>query len=193
MPMCAMRTLPVPSGRGGLSFMQGLALRCENDEPNLTSGAIAWNPAFEWRKDVQFSGGNGRDVRGRDRELQGAGGGGFLGGLVRPMSHDRADSRSACDRVQREGEGGEGGRGYQSADGNALQRSVHSEHSVLQGREARGHGRRGSAEGAPRAEVRRACVGRDGGKRHRWRMTNTDDRIQKQPRGATNWLPVGFP
>jgi hypothetical protein len=51
---------------GKIIFHAGLALRCENDEPNLTSGAITWNPAFEWRKDVQFSGGDGRDVRGRD-------------------------------------------------------------------------------------------------------------------------------
>src|SRR5688572_7179085 len=122
------------------------------------AGGPRGTPLFWEEGDVELNGGDGRDVRVRDRAAQGARGSGLLGDLVRPVSDDRNDTRSAGVGIRRKGQGGEGRRRLQSADGDALQRPVHPEHPVLQGREARGYGRRRRAEVTPRAQVRRARV-----------------------------------
>ena len=71
----------------------------------------------------------GREAR-RSRDRR------FLGDVVRPVPHDRADSRSTRDRIRRQGQGDQARHRRQHPDERALQRALDPDAAVLQGRRA---------------------------------------------------------
>ena len=93
------------------------------------------------------------DVRGRSRETRRPHDRRFLGDVVRPVPHDRADPRSARDRIRRQGQGDQARRRRQHQDELALQRAVDPDAAVLQGRQGRrsDHRRRSDANSSRRS------------------------------------------
>src|SRR6266699_413016 len=67
-----------------------------------------------------FHGRYGRHLRAGGRTAPGAHDRGLLGNLVRAVPYGGADLGPAGGRVRRQAEGGQGGRGRQSEDGDAL-------------------------------------------------------------------------
>src|SRR5881409_792251 len=97
-------------------------------------------------------GGHRRHVRPGSRAAPRARGGGLLGDVVWPVPHGGAHHGSARWGVPRQAEVREDGRRRKPEDGDALQRAVDSEYSILQGRAPRGHTGGRLSEAGVRAE-----------------------------------------
>src|SRR5437773_4383026 len=97
-------------------------------------------------------GGHRRHVRPGSRAAPRARGGGLLGDVVWPVPHGGAHHGSARWGVPRQAEVREDGRRREPEDGDALQRAVDSEYSILQGRAPRGHTGGRLSEAGVRAE-----------------------------------------
>src|SRR6058998_1137345 len=97
-------------------------------------------------------GGHRRHVRSGSRAAPRARGGGLLGDVVWPVPHGGAHHGPARWGVPRQAEVREDGRRRKPEDGDALQRAVDSEYSILQGRAPRGHTGGRLSEAGVRAE-----------------------------------------
>src|SRR5881397_111276 len=97
-------------------------------------------------------GGHRRHVRSGSRAEPRARGGGLLGDVVWPVPHGGAHHGPARWGVPRQAEVREDGRRRKPEDGDALQRTVDSEYSILQGRAPRGHTGGRLSEAGVRAE-----------------------------------------
>src|SRR5205807_4855830 len=135
-------------------------------------------------------GGHGRHVRPGSRAIQGAHRRGFLGDVVRPLPHGGAHPGAAGWGVPGQAEGREAGRRREPADGDALQRTLDSEYSILQGRAPRRHAGGGVSEARVRPEDPAAFVVASSPEGHA-REHRSPDELAGSPRGPD--LPAGEP